>query len=384
MTRVIASGDHHWQASSQRWGECRRIHEWIADFVEREKPDLFASGGDLYERASTPEEREAVAAWATRIANVCPLIITRGNHDKELDVLLLRRIRAKHPILVEERCGVHVVGGVAVGAIAWPSRANLAAMLGRDVSLDTREDIEREALRDVLRGVGHQLDTHADKPRIGLGHFMCDGAETSTGQPLIGHALSVGLSDLALLNADAVIMAHIHKPQDWQTRLADGRTMPVIYTGSPFRTAYGESEEKSVTVLDFDGPRLAHWERVATPCQPMVLLESEWTDGFDAPIELIDAERTGADVRFRYTAAVEHKEVARAAANEIRKELLDLGAARVTLEAVTRQTKRARTPEITSAKTLPEKLRHAWASRGLDITEEQARRCFAKLEGVSA
>ena len=79
--KIVASGDHHFDEHSPRWAECLRIHRWMADEVRRRKPDLFLSGGDIYERASTPVERSAVAEWLTVLAETCPVIIAKGKYE---------------------------------------------------------------------------------------------------------------------------------------------------------------------------------------------------------------------------------------------------------------------------------------------------------------
>ena len=368
MARIIASGDHHFEARSVRWSECLRVHDWMAGYVEEEQPDVFCSAGDIYERASTPEERKAVADWLTRIAEVCPVVIARGNHDREQDVALMRRLKTRHPIIVQEACGVHVVGGVAVATVAWPSKASLMAMLGRDVDSTGVDDAARGALQDVFRWLRVELDKlPVDMPRLMLGHFMVDGSRVSTGQPLIGAELRVGLKDLALAGCDLVIAGHVHCPQEWV--FGD---MEVLYTGSPFRTAYGETEEKSVLFAE-------HWQgnwacsRKRTPAQPMVLVEAEWAEGAFHEAPPLETEDGGADVRFRYRVTADQRDAARAAAQEWRAELLGMGVARVTVEEVVVQTTRARAPEVAEATTPAEKLRLLWSQCGAELGEREPR-----------
>lgn len=271
--RILASADHHFEASGARWAECLRVHAWIAEQVEELQPDLFLSGGDVYERASTPIEREAVADWLRRIAEVCPIVVAKGNHEKGLDDLLLGRLETRHPVIVEEGVGVHLVAGAAVAVVAWPDLADLAAELPAGASL---ADAARAHLQGVLRGLGQELAEHAG-PRILLGHLQVSGSKVSTGQPLApGSEVDVALADVALAGADVSIFGHIHLPQDWEF---DGS--PIIYPGSPYRTSFGEAEEKSIVLLDIkhglrwgDGSK---WSRIVTPAAPMILLEAEWT-----------------------------------------------------------------------------------------------------------
>jgi DNA repair exonuclease SbcCD ATPase subunit/DNA repair exonuclease SbcCD nuclease subunit len=357
------------------------MHDFMVDVARYEKVDLFLCAGDIYERASTPRERDAVARWLIAMANVCPVVITRGNHDRKLDVDLMARLEAKHPIVVESAAGVHYVAGAAVLAMAWPERATLAAacpdMTGAELDA-TAQDL----LRNVMRGLGTQAADFAG-PKIGLGHFMIDGSVTSLGQQLIGEAMNVGLADLALLSCPVVIAGHIHKPQSWRHGECD-----IIYTGSPYRTKFGEVEEKSITLLEFDGPTLVNWLRIPTPCAQMLLLEDEWGQVFeDQPgmgwrvgDSLEDV--LGAEIRFRFRFAPEHRVEATAAAEQLRRRLLDQGAAYVKLDPKVKPKSTAKAPEISKLESIEDKLLTLWTVRGSHPGTERAARLLAKARAV--
>ena len=382
MKKIIASGDHHFHARSERWAECLRIHRKMAELVEREKPDVFLSAGDVYEKASTPAERMAVADWVCRIAEVCPVVIVRGNHDASLDLRIIGGLASRHEIIVEERAKVHVVNGIAIACMAWPSRSSLAAMVK-----DKRRQDEAEgaAMRSVLRGLGLELDMHGGLPRVLLMHAMFDGAKTSHGQPLIGQPLRVSADDLMLSRPDIAILGHIHKPQEWW---ADA--VPILYTGSPFRTACGEVEQKSVVMAEFGNCSL-EWERIPTPCQNMHLFEDSWNgETWDQETGMIvwngvgSVDFKGSEVRFRYTVNADQRDGARLAAEEIKRELLGpLQCARVKVEEVVKPHVKARVPEIAQATTLEDKLGLLWKSSDrFDVSGTRATRVLGRLGGL--
>lgn len=370
MIRVAHLGDSHWDETS-RWDECVRVHNWIADDLDRRGVDLVLHGGDIYERASTPRERAGVVAWLQRVASRCPVVVVRGNHDRLHDLAILGEIRAEYPIIVEERSGVHVVetaGGetVAVGCLAWPRRAELLARSG---SHEQTELLASAALRGVLGGLGAALASH-ELPRILLAHAMVRGSRTTAGQPLVGQDMELGLEDLIVgADVDVVCLAHIHCGQDW-----DG---PVVYPGSPYRTAYGEVEPKGYVIYQFGAGRdgLISWERVETPAQPMVLLHGVYYSGggldvLDVPgvtdVPGLDAVQAGADVRLRYDVDADQRDAARTAAAELRDIILAAGAAKVKLEEQVRVASVARAPEVAAALTIAAKLEALWAARGWD------------------
>lgn len=389
--KIFHASDHHWNHLS-RWAECVRIHWWIAGKVREEKPALFISTGDVYERASTPEERLAVAEWYAMIADVCPVVVVKGNHDVHRDCQLLARLRTRHPLIVEERAAVHVIAGVAVAAVAWPERQHLLTH-ARDHGADP-DILAHEALQHVFRGLAAELDKHKGLPRVAAGHFMVDGCVTSVGQPLIGRPMHVSLADLALLNCDIVLMGHIHKPQDWKHG-----GVPMVYAGSPYRTAYGETEDKSIVQVEFglvkplddrEPEQLMRWKRIPTPCAPMYLIQENWSrEGddsycFDAgpeawvPFEAPDNDPnlvlplSGAEIRMRYTVDHEQQVPARVEAEKWKAQFELAGAADVQIEPVVTTTTRARAPEIAAAKTLADKLAALWKAR--DTTPESPRK----------
>lgn len=377
--KIMASGDHHFDEHS-RFAEAIRVHSWMVDAARDESIDLFVSGGDVYEGASSPVEREAVAEWLTRMAEVCPVVVSKGNHDRSRDCALLSRLRTKHPVIVEERAAVHFVAGSAIAAVAWPERAHILAASG-GASSEATDQVTQEALRGVLRGLGDELAGHSG-PRILLGHFMCDGAETSTGQPLIGQPIRVSLSDLALAQAHLTVMGHIHLSQLW--RIGDA---PVLYTGSPFRTDFGQTERKMVHVAEFRGSELLCMREIDTPATPMELIEArfvgEESGAFDIVRGSLSAAQHGAEVRLRYSVESDRRMPAKAAAEALKRELLSFGAVYVKTEEVVTVHARQRAPELAKAVTLEEKLSALWDAKRLDVAERKPE-LFAKVKVVES
>lgn len=399
MIRLAHLGDDHFDEHS-RFEECIRVHDFAADEIARRKVDLTVCSGDLFERKSTIRERNAAAAWLVKMTNVAPLVLVRGNHDAATpdgtDLSIFRHLNTRHPLIVEEAAGVHTLhlerGGVAhVGAVAWPQPATARTALerlGGPLSMGEADAGIGEMLRNVLRGIGQTMDDRAELqpgPRILAMHALVTGCVTSLGQPLIGNALEVGLDDLALARASYTALAHIHKSQSWMINGA-----PAVYCGSPFRTAYGETEPKGFVVAEFDGSHCVDWELVRTPCAGMILLQDEWGPVVeDGPIGwacgdwvLDDAEFAGAEVRFRYNVPSDQRTAARAAAAEIREKILALGAVAVKLDERVIATTRARAADVAKATTTEDQLAAMWATKRADLDPARRSRLVEKLAQV--
>jgi DNA repair exonuclease SbcCD nuclease subunit len=364
MTRVAIIADSHFDETS-RFDECRRLHDWIADDLCERGVALILHAGDVFERRSTPRERLAFAEWLQRAASLAPVAAVRGNHDAPGDLLLFRDLETRHPVHVVEDARVVEIAGCAIACVAWPRKAHLLALL-EQAGREAGELAAADALRNVLRGLGHQLAKH-EGPRILLMHAMVRGSRVSTGQPLVGCDLELGLEDLRLVDADFVALGHIHLGQDWTV---DGA--PCVYPGSPRRTAFGEGEPKGYVLVDFDeidGSRRPtedwpRWERIEVPATPMVMVESAWRDG--ALLGLEHTSVAGAEVRLRFETPVDHREAARAQALEQRDRLLAAGAIAVKVEEIVTVESRARAPEVATAQTLEEKLSALWRARSFE------------------
>jgi exonuclease SbcD len=378
MQRLALIGDSHYFEHS-RLAECVRLHDWIAKDAAARGCNGWVHSGDVFERKSSGTEREFVARWVQQMSNTVGRgVIVRGNHDILGELPLLELLELRAPVRVIEGASVVVMGGVAVACMGWPQRGNLAALLPDKA----KEDLEQEAghaLKAVLRGLGDQLLAHENRTRLFLGHVMVRGSTTSTGQPLVGCDFELGLEDLALVNADAYLLGHIHKGQSWLIGEA-----PVIYPGSPRRTAFGEIEPKGYVVLECDGPHVT-WQFVEAPATPMAQLEARWVDGqFDdtdfGQQNLIAAETAGAEVRFRYHVTAAERDAARSAAQAyVMEDLPD--AASVKIEEVVESSTRARTPEVAKAKRLDEKIQALWTAKGFE-PGERLESLLAKLSLV--
>lgn len=377
MTRILCIGDSHFGVRA-REEQCLAVHEWFADLVHEERPDLVLHSGDVFDAWSRPEDRMHVADLLTRIAEVAPVVIAKGGgvHDRKDDAAIMTRLRTTYPVVVEQAADIHLLGDVLVATMAWPDPSWLAASTG--ASGEALDQLARDKLRDILRGLGARVD--GEKPSVFLAHLLVDGSRVSNGQELVGAALNVGLADLALVGADAYVLGHVHLPQEWDI---DGA--PCIYTGSPFAKTWGEVEEKSVALLEWtDGERFTV-ERIPTPSPAMQHLNAEW-NGTEVDLDngsgLADWAVRGDECRLRYRCPADCREQARRSAEALRTELLETwGAHSVKIEEVVDIETRARAPEVAQARTLPDQLQEYWRSVGFDPGERR-QALLQKLSGL--
>jgi len=314
--------------------------------------------GDLFEGKSSPAERrvlgDALFELATDARHATrPVVVVKGNHDQPGDLAVYdpypgvtvceqpRVVRLQHP---------RSLVPVDVLAVPWPERAYLAA------AGHTGEAGERAgsaALTAMLRGmVATRLEPH--RPLIVLGHLQVLGAQSSSAQPLIGKAIEAVAGDLADLGAAAVVLGHVHKPQQIQPGIE--------YVGSLTCHDFGEQDEnKRVVLLTVHEDGSAEWESIPVPCRRWVTVEAEaWeagvverSDGRDLAFSGGTLGFSGANVRYRYrcdeadAALFDHVEIERrfAAAHTLK-----------IVPEITRA-QRVRAAEVAAARTPEAKLR---------------------------
>lgn len=401
--KIALLSDLHTNLRS-RQAECWRVLDWIAGDLRARAVDLVLLGGDLFEVPPSQAEEDRAAEWILELADVAPVIGVMGNHDLGGTTVPRRRLavdklgETPHPITIADRPCVVTAGRAAVACLPWPRGGHLLSAVGT-AGREQRYQAGIAGLRDILQGLGAQLAEH-DGPRILLSHCHVRGVRLGAHVPE-RIDFELGVEDLALAGADFVGLGHIHRSQHFNWSL-DGRTMPVVYPGSPYRCSFGEAEEKGYVLAQFGHPEfqgqygrgpeplLRGWEFVPTPATPMVLREVEWSrEGFFTigGEQLHEAHLTGAvgaEVRLRFRFDKDQADAAKRAAAEIADLMAQNGAVRVALDEDPRPTVRARMPEITTTESIPEQVAMWLRGQGIDEARiESFRGLIADLEGVS-
>lgn len=402
MIRVAFTADTH-ADENHRLAEHDRVMAFISRDARERGCELMLHAGDWYERAKTTEvERASVADFVRDVTDQMPLVTVAGNHDSPIEVEWIGRLRTKNAIHAFVRPETIAINGALVACLPWPRKSNLLAAIGTPVSHAESGAIAQECLRNVIRGLGRELDGW-DGPRILLAHAMVDGAETDHSQPIVGADMATSLADLALAKADFYGLGHVHAGQSWDIAGA-----PCVYPSAPRHCNFGEPGQKGYVVVDFDDSVCGceqgfkrgscsmcsnrgrvDWEHIPTPCAGMELFEAAWTGAGGELIitskEFPHPERVrGSECRLRVTVDADQRDAARAAAGELRDRMLVDGAARVKIEEVVRPMLRARAPEVAKAGTLEDQLAAMWATKRPTLGADRRARLLSKLGEVRA
>jgi DNA repair exonuclease SbcCD nuclease subunit len=361
MIRHIAFvTDQHFHAKHDL-EETIRVNRWIANDARERGCAATVLGGDLLETRSVPADRNAAAEHLMELADFGPVVGVLGNHELENDCDLFNDLRARHPITLYDRPGVHAIPelGIATACLPWPHLGQLLAGL-ENASVEEAQNAAREMLRSIVLGLGQGLDKYPDLARIALGHVSISGAKTDHDQPLRGSEFVLSLAELSPIRALIYLLGHIHA----QNTMSIGDA-PAIYGGAPEHCNFGEPGPKGYTIVTTNGPQLVGFERIPTPVAPMILAEGAF-DGFELSNSHAERDVTGADIRFQYRVGVDQRAAGRAAADDVMRDLLARGARSVVLDPVVETETRARAPEVAAAVGHREKLEAHWKNKGFD------------------
>lgn len=387
MIRLAHTSDLHIDERG-RLDDTVRVLEAFREQAAEAKVDLILIAGDLFERRSTPAERNVLADFLQTASAVAPVFVVKGNHDAKEDLEIFNHLEVVNEVRLLDRptaapgsaitwmvnCG-RMVGLLA---LPWFDKAYLVAGVDATVDAETTRQATIAAARDLLvclRAEASRVRAVGAVPILAT-HIMLGGSVVATGQILIGQSVELSPSDLLEVGAAYVACGHIHKRQEW----FGGR---VAYSGSPNRCNFGESEPKGWNLVTLtDGGEFVSNEFRELPARRMVLIEEDWTDP-DAVRRVSGTDDVaGALVRWRYRIRAEDLHLVDEAA--IRAGLEIGGAHEIVIEPVVVAETRARTPEIVKAQSTAEKLDFYLAAKGVVLEDAARARVHAKLATLEA
>jgi DNA repair exonuclease SbcCD nuclease subunit len=198
-----------------------KILNGIVKVAIKESVDFVLVAGDVFENQGTTLE-ELLAAWDffRKLGEVCPVLVTPGNHDEtttgKFQLSYLKRLQIPNVTFVEEISTVEIVEGVKVFCMPW-------------TGIKKQEEFE-----GLIR-------THYSGEPIVMLHECFKGIVTDTGYRALG---GVQVPDLVEMRYAAC--GDIHKMQ--QLNLPNA-----WYSGAPMQYNFGDEPGKGCFVVEVEG-----------------------------------------------------------------------------------------------------------------------------------
>ena len=343
---------------------------------------LVVHAGDVFNgcRPTPTEVWLAKQAFAPALEAGVPVVVVKGNHDD------VRAPAEKHALdLLRDTQGITVVdrpallnvwrgpftdslaavkveppemspadGGkleMQLACLPYPNKQLLLAdEEHRKLEPGLLNQVVREKMMAVAAGLAAQRIEGV--PCVMLGHFSVDLAQAGGQNRLmmLGGEWTLNLHELQALDFDAILLGHIHKPQEW----ADANGRWVAYCGSAEAVAFGEEGEQKRYLL-WDATDAGEWwcESVPTPHRRFMTL--------DAGSPLPAAEQlSGATVRVRVPQAGDID------IDQLRRDLEAAGVHEYQVETQRAETVRRRAVEVSSEMALEEAIK-AWLEQRPDL-----------------
>lgn len=379
VRRVLHTGDEHFDDDSTL-PEVIKSGLHILEKGKQLQPGLVVSSGDLLNSRQSHDSPalRAATAFIKEVAEIAPVFLLKGTttHDG-VSVALLEDLHTKHSVYVAETLGmVGLKNGVfapiqeyekgmgldaLIFAIPPANKANIIANGGGMLE-------SNGTVADMLRSVftiwgGYCEMAKADGVMtIVSAHGTVSGAQTSTGQKMLGKDIEFSLGDLLLINADVACLSHIHKAQAWESER-------VFYSGSIAKLNVGETEDKGFWLHEKTREGLKS-EFVVIPTKDIVSMSFEGLPDLGALPEV----KEGSLVRICYKVAEEDIHTVDEAA--LRARLLALGASEVRIEKSVIPKQMVRASGISKMTSLADKVQKWGETTGTAISDSMK----AKLE----
>ncbi len=374
--RVAHTGDVHLE-EDRYFGDTARCLEWFVCDGIRAGVDLFVINGDLTTYKATIKERNLWIDMLIRMADQAPVIVTAGNHGRELtgDLYVYSRAKAKHPIQLCTEPELVEVGDFAVAVFPYPRKAEVMGTSGE-------ADFEA-AFAEQVAEFGRQFARRPDRYKLFFGHFGVAGAKVSAGQPLAGRCAEYPLKPVKELAAQYIGLSHVHLRQQLAPR--------VWYCGSLSRCDYSETEEKGYHLVRLNGTELQpdgsdlNVEFRPSPARRMIEMHVRYENGeFRLPKTVFADGLKDSRVKVVVTVAKgARQKLGREAQEELRERLLAAGPAELKLKIEREAESEDSALPVSQAHSAEAKLRAYWGMKGAPPPDQQER-LLVKLANLEA
>ena len=252
--KILHTADNHFENS--KIDEAIRCFEKIISVAEDKKVDLIVQAGDWFDKnilINSPAYYQTVPL-ITRLANIAPLIIVRGNHDPNHSLDAFPQLSARHPIMVFTDYTFATVSEIEIVAVPYKKRS--------DFNLPTGITLAESNPYMVSKTIEwfHSLPEKKGL-RIFIGHLTIADASLANNQMISTSEPLFRPSDLLESNADVYFLGHIHN-----SRQAVLDKYPMRYSGPHYRTNFAEQQELGFWIYETEGKV---WQWFASPTRPV-------------------------------------------------------------------------------------------------------------------
>jgi exonuclease SbcD len=347
--------------------EIEKCLNFLVETAKAEAPDIIIHAGDVYDAAGT--KADSLSAKLSfkivkELADIAPVVIIIGtrSHDGKI-AETLQYIKARFPVHVstrpeqlyyaDGRITDHAGILAPVEAILSLTPAPTKQHFATDSDIKGADSEIAQAMSAMFLGFAAQAEPYKDAAHVLVGHWQTDGALISTTQTLTGIDISLSKDQMALADADIILLGHLHLAQEIKPN--------IFYSGSITGLTFGELEDKGFYIHTFDGKKLTESRFIKTPSRKLIKLSADLTE--DCAFEELDITLYSEsadnlkDAHLRIELKVYQDEAQRVDAEKIKNFFLSGGAKEVDVKLIRVPRENVRSQNILKLTTLREKLK---------------------------
>jgi len=318
----LHTADWHADNDPKKSDKLQKSLDQMLAYVQENKVNVIIHAGDIWEKKQSYSDKSGVPMvinYLKALSNhVDFVLITKGNnsHDEPGSISLLHQLEPniyayEYPVCLahskdfgfldllraEEKFGGDEYDYI-VSLIPYPTKANFVS----ETSIDNNNADFIEKFEEVFDLIGNVTQPYTC-PKLLAFHGNVVGSRLSTGQTLVSQDIMIAPSTLKKANQNYYALGHIHLQQEVQPNM--------VYSGSIYNKSWGETEQKSFEIIEFEigsepniVPLMHRGQIMLTSARPMITVEASFCPDiqnadFVFDEDLSDEKYANAEVRFR-------------------------------------------------------------------------------------
>jgi DNA repair exonuclease SbcCD nuclease subunit len=324
--RFIHTADWHADSDPKKQAKLEASLDQLVEYCSNVKVNTIIHAGDVFEKSQKFQFNSGVPIVLKYLHKLSKLVdfifITKGNnsHDEPGSISLLHQIEPnvyayEYPVslavhqdsnLVMDilRMEGQIINGenldFIISLVPYPTKASLLI----EDSIDNNNANFLDKFEQVFEHIGN-VTLNYNCPKLLAFHGNVQGSQLSTGQTLVSQDIMVSPSTLGRALHDYYALGHIHLRQEIKPNIR--------YSGSIYNKSWGETEQKSFTIVDFEEETISPWvmsvgDVLLNSARPMITVDAEFVDNdFNWDLSITDND-ANANAEFRFRCKVKENE----------------------------------------------------------------------------
>ncbi len=291
--RFIHTADWHADSDPKKQKKLEASLGQLVDYCKEVKVNAIIHAGDVWDRGQKYQLNSGVPIVLHYLHQLAKLVdfifITKGNnsHDEPGSIELLHQIEPnvyayEYPVVfgigrdkIRSLLRDNVIDetfNYIVSLVPYPTKASLLI----EDSIDNNNANFLDKFEQIFEHI-RNVTLNYSCPKILAFHGNVVGSRLSSGQTLVSQDIMVAPSTLERAVHDYYALGHIHLRQFFKPGMG--------YSGSIYNKNWGETEQKSFEVIEFDdnesltGIDMRTSQIMLTAADPMIKLEGKFENG---------------------------------------------------------------------------------------------------------